>query len=117
MITSTAEYRETGIQVGTALKGLCRDLGLRALSMCEGEYVKALRLSCTALGHYELSNTNQLAQITDETQKLLQEYLHDCKNHYEALTLVLAQAVHGDAESDKNIACPVQQAPRISPLM
>jgi hypothetical protein len=63
------------------------------------------------------SATNQLAQITDETQKLLQEYLHNCKNHFEAVTLFLAQAVHGDAESDKNIACLVQQAPSISPLI
>jgi hypothetical protein len=83
MITLTVEHRETSNQVGPALKGLCRDLGLRALSKCEGEYVKALRLSCTALGHYELSNTDELAQITDETQKLLQEYLHNCKNHFE----------------------------------
>jgi hypothetical protein len=117
MITLTTEHGETGKQVRTALKGLCRDLGLRALSKSEGEYVKALRLSCAALEHYELSNTNQLAQITDDTRKLLQEHLHHCKNHFEALTSVLAQAVHGEAESDKHIACLVQQAPRISLMM
>jgi hypothetical protein len=61
MITLMTEHSETGNEVGPALKGLCRDLGLRALSKCEGEYVKALRLSCTALEHYELSNKSARA--------------------------------------------------------
>tara|TARA_R110002003_G_scaffold23_3_gene1108 strand:+ start:1361 stop:6781 length:5421 start_codon:yes stop_codon:yes gene_type:complete len=99
----------------TALKGLCRDLGLRAILKCEKDYVKTLRRSCEALESFEKTSKVLIAQLSSDTQKLLQDYQDACKVHFEALDCALAQAVQGNSGSDTEIAFVIQHAPRISP--
>ncbi|KAH6230109.1 hypothetical protein HBI42_037710 [Parastagonospora nodorum] len=110
---------EDNAHTRSALKSLQRDLTMRASDKCksEGDYAKALRASCTALEQYELDNKTRVAEILEDTPKLLQQYLSDCESHFESLGLVLAQSVQGQAGSVKEIALSVQQAPRISPSL
>ncbi|KAH7095848.1 hypothetical protein FB567DRAFT_624053 [Paraphoma chrysanthemicola] len=97
------------------LKGLCRDLGVKAGVPSQKAYVKSLRRSCDALKVYEIDTKTNFAKVTADTRNILDKHLHDCKKYFDALNQALSLIVRGNAGSHKDIACSIQHTPRTSP--
>jgi hypothetical protein len=100
----------------TRLEQLCRSLDALATSKCEMDYVENLRASCTsleALQRLDLEITD--VQMSPGIQTLFQNYLSDCKEYFENLSLVLEHAVADNDLLSDEIGLLVRHSPRISP--
>jgi hypothetical protein len=105
------------VKTNKTLKTFCRELGLASgPEKFQKNYVTSLHTSCTALNKYKAENKTQIAQITDETGSLLQEYLRACKNYFEAVDNAMTQVVRSDGASVDEIAFMLQHTPRLSPI-
>jgi hypothetical protein len=103
------------VEATGALELFCLCLGYSTTLKFQKDYVKALRASCNALAKYEAENKTQIAQITDDTEGLLQDHLKSCKSYFEALDIAMAQVVQGEGGSIDEIAFVLNHTPRLSP--
>jgi hypothetical protein len=94
-------------QVKERLEELCRRNMLFATSKCERDYVESLRSSCNALDSFVRSNVPQ-DELVSNAQALLQDYLHSCQNHFDALNSALKGLL------SSHVAYQMQLSPRIS---
>jgi hypothetical protein len=105
---------ESGRNKGS-LEQLCGDLQNLAQSKCEGDYVRDLRDSCASLDGLQISGLRSFqAWSSDDTRKIFQEYLDNCKNYFSTLNQELDRVVEAQGSLSNWVGLRVQHSPRTS---
>lgn len=113
-ILTTEQRSEAGNRrMKDGFKCLCRLLDMLAKSVCEKQYVKALRESYTSLQSHLASKTSRTVDVNQNIEAILQSHLDECRTYLTAINNELKVCAIGQIGSSSEIASYVQQSPRI----